>query len=142
MLSYSDSFMRSALVTLIICVCSWGIAFSQSPHPSPSPSSKTDYENRVVDPNTTSADIARLPMAGFRPPLTLQRALKIAKHFTRQQRIDLSPYYLLEIRMIEYGDGEKKEPRWFFRWVTPRPSTGGVEITVSMKGQATRLISW
>ena len=141
MLFHFENFVRTLVITVVF-VCSWGIAFSQSVQPTPSPSPTTDYENRIVDPNITPADIARLPLAVTKPRLTLQRALRIAERYTRQKRIDLSPYYLLEARMIQYGDGETKEPRWLFRWVTPRPSTSGVEITVSMNGRATRLISW
>ena len=139
-LSYSNDVR--ILFSALLIACAFGLALGQSARPSPSPGPTVDYQNANVDPNITRAEIARLPTASTKPPLTLQRALKIAERYTRQQRIDLSPYYLLEARLIQYGAGETKKPRWLFRWVTVRPSTGGVEIAVSMKGRATRLVSW
>jgi hypothetical protein len=130
------------LFSTLWIICAFGVALGQSPRPSPSPEPTVDYKNANVDPNITSAEIAALPGNVTKPRVTLQRALKIAERYTRQQRIDLSPYFLLEARMIQYGDGQTKEPRWLFHWVTARRSTGGVEITVSMNGRATRLISW
>ena len=140
MLSYFEDVR--ILFSALLIACAFGIALGQSPRPSPSPEPAVDYRSANVDPNITPAEIAALPVNVTKPRITLQHALKIAERFTKQQRIDLSPYYLLEARMIQYGDGKTKEPRWLFRWVTARPSTGGVEITVSMNGRATRLISW
>jgi len=140
MLSYFEDVR--ILSSALLITCALGIAVGQSPRPSPSPEPTVDYRSANVDPNITPAEIAALPLNVTKPRITLQRALKIAERYTRQHRINLSPYFLFEARMIQYGDGQTKEPRWFFRWVTVRPSTGGVEITVSMKGRAMRLISW
>jgi len=49
----------------------------------------------------------------------------------------------LEARMVQYGSEQNaKELRWFFRWVNETGAMGDyIEITVSMKGKATRLPS-
>jgi hypothetical protein len=133
-------FMRGSILTLALILSCCGITFAQSTE-SP-PTSKTAPQGTSTGPNINLTEIKNLPVNEFRPRITLQRALKIAENYTRQQRIDLSPYYLLEARLIQYGDEKTKQPRWLFRWVTPRPSTGGVEISVSMEGKPSRLISW
>ena len=132
--------MRSLVLCSAIILSCCGMTFAQSTQPPPA--SKTDPQRTSAERNINPTEIKNLQVNEFRPRITLQRALKIAENYTKQQRIDLSPYYLLEARMIQYGDEKTKESRWLFRWVTPRPSTGGVEISVSMEGKPSRLISW
>jgi hypothetical protein len=67
----------------------------------------------------------------------LQQALKLAESYIKKEKVEISSYFLLEARMIQYG-GEKdvKEPRWFFWWVNENGTLGEyVQLTVSMGGQ-------
>jgi hypothetical protein len=86
-----------------------------------------------------------LPIANrsFRPALTLQQALRLAERYIEKEKIKISPYYLSEARMIQYGgDKDVKEPRWYFWWVNENGAMGNyVEITVSMDGKVMRLPS-
>jgi len=86
--------------------------------------------------------ITDLPLArrSFRPRLSLQDALKLAESYIIKEKIDISPYFLSEAKMIQYG-GEQgmKEPRWFFWWVNENGAMGDyVQITVSMEGKVSR----
>lgn len=84
-----------------------------------------------------------LPKRGFRPRLTLQRALKLAESYIEKEKIDISPYYLYEARYISYGSKEKLEPCWFLWWVNENGAAGNyVEIIVSIEtGNVRRLSS-
>jgi hypothetical protein len=95
------------------------------------------------DPIVTSKQIENLPAMRVRPRITLQRALKIAESYAKKEKINLSSYFLLEARMIQYGgENNAKEVRWFFRWANESSSTGNnLEITVSMDGKPARLPS-
>ncbi len=79
----------------------------------------------------------------FRPSLTLQNALKVAEDYIVKEKIDLSPYYLLEAKYILYGSKDNQEPGWRFWWVNEDGALGDyVEIVVSIKsGKARRLLS-
>jgi hypothetical protein len=95
------------------------------------------------DPIVTSKQIENLPIMRVKPRITLQRALKIADSYAKKEKINLSPYFLLEARMIQYGgENSAKEVRWYFHWANDSGSTGNdLEITVSMGGKAARLPS-
>ena len=138
MLSYSKNvrILFSALVIVGALDVACGQSAEATPSPQPSPRPRVD-KNAIVDPVFASADLARLLVKGYQPPLTLQRALKIAEHYLRTMRIPVSSYFLLEARLIEYGgDQTPRELRWFFRWgLSKRPP---VEITVSMSGKPSR----
>jgi hypothetical protein len=138
--------MRTVLLALTTVACLSGVTFAQSSQPSPSsrPSQdpKVNSQNASVDPILTQDQLNKLPVNKRKPRITLQNALKIAEGFSRKEKIDLSTYFLLEARMIQYGAGQKaKEPRWFFLWVTATGIGGDIEITVSMEGKASRLAS-
>ena len=142
-----DAFLFSEIVRTLILIsllsCASGVALGQSaqpgPSPRPSPQPATDSQNAIVDPKTTSADIAKLPLnvKWARPRLTMQRALKISERYLRRQRISISAYFLSEARLIDYGgDRTPHELRWFFRWIASDRSS--IEITVSMTGKPSR----
>ena len=106
----------------------------QQPKPEPTPA-----------PSITPRQISDLPLPkrGYRPSLTLQKALKIADGYIRKERIDISHYYLLEAKHILYGIKDNQDPSWFFWWVNENGAMGDyVEIIVSIKtGSVMRLPS-
>ena len=123
---------------LLIIICMSGLAVTQSKHAAAS--NQTPQERPAI-----SSQIAELPTIkrGFRPRLSLQQALKLAESYIEKEKIEISSYFLLEARMIQYGsEKNKKEPRWFFWWVNEKGAMGDyVEITVSMEGEVSRLPS-
>ncbi len=71
---------------------------------------------------------------GF-PQISLQEALQAAETYIRDKGIDVSAYYLAEIR-IEHP--EKSEPVWLAQWVNPNSDhlPSDMWIRVSMDGKA------
>lgn len=108
------------------------LAFGQSTETNPK-----KQDSSVSNPQVTNLS---LPRRSFRPKLTLQSALKIAEDYIEKERIDVSHYFLSEVRMIQYGsENDMKEPRWFFVWVSENGAIGNqIEISVSMDGQVGR----
>jgi hypothetical protein len=122
-----------SLAATIICVSGLTVARSKQ-----SPASTHNPQEQPV----TNRQIAELPLAkrSFRPRLTLQQALRLAESYIEKEKIEISPYFLSEARMIQFG-GEKdvRESRWFFWWVNENGAMGDyVQITVSMEGQVSR----
>src|SRR5256885_13218469 len=113
------------------------IAMSTSLNISTCSQSSHAFEIMRQDPIVTSKQIENLPVMRSKPRITLQRALKIAESYVKHEKLNLSSYFLLEARMIEYGDkNNAKEVRWFFRWANENGSAGNdLEITVSMDGK-------
>jgi len=139
--------MRTLILSVAAITCFGSILFAQSSQPSSSSQNsqdtKVDSQSAIVDPILTPEQINKLPSIKVKPQLTLHRALKIAERYAQKERFNLSSYFLLEARMVQYGSEQNaKELRWFFRWVNETGAMGDyIEITVSMKGKATRLPS-
>ena len=134
------------LFFILVILSSCNVALGQSTQPTPSPrstpESRVDSANAIVDPILTSADIAKLPVnvTVTKPKLTLQRALKISEAYMRRQKFGLSFYFLLEVRLIQWGaEQSPKDVRWFFHWVSAKGPP--VEMTVSMTGAPSRVPS-
>jgi hypothetical protein len=123
--------MKALVAFGIIVLCS-PILRSQTVQPTKPESS--------ADPSISSRQILELPKrSSYRPPLTLQNALKIADAYITQEKIDISQYYLLEAKYILYGDKDHKEPSWYFWWVHEDGAAGHyVEIVVSIKTRSAR----
>ena len=86
------------------------------------------------------------PARKSRPRLSLQEALKIAENYTRQEHIDMRPYWLYRAMYVALGDEStppgKRLPGWHFWWVADTGATGDyVEVFVTMNGQANRMPS-
>lgn len=127
--------MRRVLLSMAVVTCLTGVAFAQS---NQAPAQGGNLQGRSI----AAKQIADLPAPNrsFKPRITLQEALRLAEAHIEKEKINISPYFLLEARMIQYG-GEKggKEPRWFFLWVNENGAIGDhVEITVSMEGKTAR----
>ncbi len=74
------------------------------------------------------------------PPITLKEAIKIAEEFIEKEQIDVSKYYLKEVRLIWFG--ENKERCWYLWWDNLGVRLGDyVEIRVDMDGKAFRIPS-
>ena len=118
--------MKTLFLALVAVVLFSVLAFAQSP---------------VITQNK----ISELPVNGIRrkPKLTLQGGLKIAERFAKHEKIELSSYFLLEARMIQYGGKEDvKEPRWTFHWVAANGPLGvDFWIDVSMEGKASHVLT-
>ncbi|MBA3246691.1 MAG: hypothetical protein H0T63_01245 [Pyrinomonadaceae bacterium] len=118
------------LLSLILCAP----AFGQEP-------SKRGTKSGVLPPLVERTQVLELPKPRFnRPKLMLQCALKLAEEYVKKEKIDLSSYYLREVRLIQYGGtNDVKEPRWFLWWVNINGALGDyVELTVSMEGKVTQ----
>src|SRR5262245_31995666 len=73
----------------------------------------------------TQQQILELPKRrSYRPRLTLQKALEIADVYIAKEKIDISGYYLLEVKLILYGDKDNKDPSWYFWWVNEDGASG------------------
>jgi hypothetical protein len=92
-----------------------------------------DEEMRLSHP-ITRAEILALPRRDAAPALTLQRALRIAGRFTKQQKIDLSSAYLFEAKWVSY-DTTPVTGAWHFWWVSTKHSKPDVRIAVSVDGK-------
>ncbi|MCG2711415.1 MAG: hypothetical protein L6416_03715 [Candidatus Omnitrophica bacterium] len=91
------------------------------------------------DRKKTDLNIDQFVAKTYRPEITLQEALKIAEKFIKDNTIDVSEYYLNDVKMIKYGG---KENSWFFIWINEKiPASLGdeIHIIVTMDGVAKRL---
>ena len=106
-----------------------------------SQSSQSSSKEEITDRRIISLSLNR-PQA--KPPaITLQKALRVAENYIEKNKIDISPYYLTEIKLIA-ADPEKglKEPYWWFWWVKPNGAAGDYfQLGISMKGEVQRLSS-
>jgi hypothetical protein len=93
-----------------------------------------DEERRLGTP-ITRAQILSLPRRDAAPPLTLQRALRIAERFTKKQKLDLSSAYLFEAKWVPY-DTTPVTGAWHFLWVSTKHSKPDVRIAVGVDGKA------
>ena len=123
--------MRLFLAVITVLFLST-LAFGQSTETTPK-----KQDSSVSNPQVADFSLLRRK---FRPKLTLQSALKIAEDYIEKERVDVSRYFLSEVRMIQYGsEKDVKEPRWFFVWVNESGGIGNqIEISVSMDGQVGR----
>ena len=142
-----EGIVRTLVLLAVTVACFSSVTLAQSNQASPANQNyqepKVDSQKKIVDPVITQEQINKLPVVTRGPRVTLQHALKIAESFAKREKIKLSGYFLLEVRMIQYG-GERdvREARWFFRWIVAKGPLGDdVEITVSMEGKASRLPS-
>jgi hypothetical protein len=121
--------MKSLFCILAIILCS-SVVFGQKES-----DKKTD--------KITNKQISKLPQVkNSKPPIELQKALKIMEKFIKKQKIDTSNYYLARVNMIQYGAKNDRKPAWYFRWVKIDESIGDyIEIAVFMDGRAERMPS-
>ena len=87
-----------------------------------------------LSPPITRAQILSLPRRDAAPPLTLQRALKIAERFAKKQKLVLSSAYLFEAKWVSY-DTTPATGAWHFWWVSTKHSEPDVRIAVSVDGK-------
>lgn len=83
--------------------------------------------------------VTELPKPAPEPPkITLQKALTIADRYIQKEKIDVSSFYLREVKLI--SPTEKVEDRqWHFWWVGVKGESGNnISIVVSMAGEASR----
>jgi hypothetical protein len=103
-----------------------------------------DLCSQVQSANHAGLQDLPLPKGRFsKPKITLQAALKLAEGYIKRNKIEISSFYLREVRLIESG-GERdvKEPAWFFWWIHESGTLGNyVEIIVSMDSKITRVPS-
>ena len=85
-----------------------------------------------------------LPHRRWKPPFTLQYAIKLVGDLIEKEKINVSSHYLSEVRMISNDKGkEGKGPLWYFFWSYGGAAAGAqLEFTVAMDGKVTRLASW
>ena len=98
----------------------------------------------VQDETPISRRAPAPPHPGWKPPVTLQRAVKLVEDYIEKEKIDVSSHYLSEVRMISNDKGkEGKGPLWYFFWSQVGTAAGNqLEFTVAMDGKVTRLASW
>lgn len=127
--------MRTMKV-LILFVALSPIVFGQNPQ-----SSQANSQKEISNRQTVSLPLNRIPAKP--PAITLQKALKISESYIEENSIDISPYYLREIRLIS-ADPDKgvKESYWWFWWVKPNGAAGDYfELGISMDGKVRRITS-
>ncbi len=115
--------MKNTLTALIL------IVLSTTSH------GQANQNRRAQESSVVQRQVAELPVPqrGFRPRLTLQRALTLAERYVERERIDISAYYLYEAKYILYGSEGNREPSWFFWWVNENGSLGDyIQIVVSI----------
>ena len=100
-------------------------------------------EAQSNQPPKTSASNPLSAQRRFRPKLSMQDALRIAESYIDEQRIDISQFWLYQVRYILLGDEttpvEKRLPCWHFWWVNDNGALGDyVEILVTMDGKPSR----
>ncbi len=124
------------MTMLILLVALSSIVFGQNPQ-----QSQTDSAKQIANQKIESLPFNR---GQAKPPaLTLQKALKMAEGYIEENKIDLSPYYLTQIKLISADPATGvKEPYWWFWWVKPNGAAGDYfELGVSMEGKVRRLSS-
>ena len=84
------------------------------------------------------------PHPGWKPPVTLQHAVKLVDDYVEKEKIDVSSHYLSEVRMISNDRGKEGQgPLWYLFWSQVGTADGTqLEFTVAMDGKVTRLASW
>ena len=84
------------------------------------------------------------PHPRWKPPITLQHAIRLVEDYIEKEKLDVSSHYLGEVRMIANDRGkEDKGPLWYFFWNYDGTAAGAqLEFTVAMDGKVTRLASW
>ena len=86
-------------------------------------------------------DMALIERTKEPPKLSLRKAMDIAEAHIENEKIDVSQYYLTQVKLV-YADKGVKKPFWWFWWVKTDLVIGNyVEIAVSMDGKARRLPS-
>ena len=93
----------------------------------------------VQEPLASQEQVVKTPMVKPQlPTISLQKALKLAEKYIRKQRIDISPYYLIEAEFIIHGEMKGKQ-FWHFHYASKIGEYGSfVDIYVSMDGKASR----
>lgn len=131
--------MRILFLTILTFFCACGV-FAQTEQNSPTEQKpkdlQVDSDRGNVDPLFTDCELSELPWSK-RPTKTLQQALVIADNYIKQEKIDISDYYLLLAKPNPY----KLEQSWLFRWAKLKNKKGEnyIEIVVSMNGQASQI---
>ena len=121
--------MKGLFCVLAIILCSLAV-FGQK---------ETDKNSGKI----TNQQTLKLPQSkDSKPPVEMQKALKIMEKFIKKQKIDTSNYYLARVNMIQYGAKDERKPAWYFRWVKIDESFGNyIEIAVFMDGSVQRMPS-
>jgi hypothetical protein len=128
--------IAAGMYLLLLCP----VLMGQSSPASSSEQKSSSAAQAARDPNQP------IPARRFRPELPLQNALKIAEAYIDREHIDISSYWLSQVRFFLYGSPETpdkdKIPCWHFWWMNDSAATGDyVEILVDMKGRASRVPS-
>ena len=96
------------------------------------------------DQSPISRKAPRPPHPGWKPPVTLQHAVRLVEGYIEREKIDVSSHYLVEVKMIANDRGkENRGPLWYFFWNYEGTAAGRqLEFTVAMDGEVTWLASW
>lgn len=114
------------LLTILLVTFLNSILFAQTNQQS---SSKPTEKELSVE----QRQIVNLPLAKrkFRPKLSLQRALKLAESYIEKEKIDISSFYLHQVKFIMYGSKDNQQPAWHLWWVNEDGALGNyVEILI------------
>lgn len=125
----------ASLLAVIIYVCAF--AYGQA-------SQATASEHIAQDETPISRRRPVPPHPRWKPPITLQHAIKLVEDYIEKEKIDVASHYLGEVKMISNDRGkEDKGPLWYFFWNYNGTAAGAqLEFTVAMDGKVTRLASW
>ena len=134
----SEMNMRIMTLLLITFTLSTVAAAQTSPSPEPKAEAQDQYSAE-----SKKSDLALTRFRAKSPAITLKRALRLAEEYIKRQKINITPYYLREAKLVSEGvENGNKESSWWFRWVRPNGALGDyVEIGVSMEGKVWRMAS-
>ncbi|HVG17608.1 MAG TPA: hypothetical protein VNI02_01040 [Blastocatellia bacterium] len=129
--------MRVVSLMTAVIICTGELACGQS--------GRATTSNYVTQDETPIMRRAPAPPhPRWKPPVTLQRAVRLVGDYIEKEKMDISSHYLAEVRMISNDRGkEDKGPLWYFFWNHSGTVDGRqLEFTVAMDGKVTRLASW
>jgi hypothetical protein len=96
-------------------------------------------QNSVDNQNREDLPLAR---RSFKPKLPLKEALQISDRYIADNRIDVSQYYLSQVRFILHDSQKSKVAGWHVWWVHESGVMGNyIELFVDMDGNVKRLTS-
>lgn len=126
--------VKSLLVVIIYAGAVAGFQSSQAPNSGHISQDETPISRRAT----------ALPHPGWKPPISLQQAIKLVEEYVEKEKINVSAHFLSEVRLISNDRGkESKGPLWYFFWNQNGTAAGTqLEFTVAMDGTVTRLASW
>ena len=112
--------------------------FAQDQTPKPDAPKTSAIPSQPTEAKQTEVTVEVPPFSSLPrrplPKITLQRALKFAESYLKEQKVKLSQVYLVEAKYDVLGSGNDEMHWWIFRWENKNRQGNDTELYVSMKG--------